>query len=158
MKKEMFIRIMAELQKIKNQQDTFSKLLLETWDEEQIVDTTNDTIDAVVDLLDDYFNDENDLIDWFIYDLDFGKNFVSGTFTVEGHSMSLRTPEHLYHALKHEYVRELSVKKEWEKSCPKHDTIHSYLRKRLEGVDGTMTFEQLEELIVKATEIYKEEK
>lgn len=53
----------------------------------------------VVELLKNMFND-SDLIDWWIYELDYGRNFKMGDLIDNGVEIDLSTPEKLYDYLK----------------------------------------------------------
>lgn len=53
----------------------------------------------VVELLKNMFND-SDLIDWWIYELDYGRNFKMGDLVDNGVEIDLSTPEKLYDYLK----------------------------------------------------------
>ena len=53
----------------------------------------------VVELLKNMFND-SDLIGWWIYELDYGRNFKMGDLIDNGVEIDLSTPEKLYDYLK----------------------------------------------------------
>lgn len=53
----------------------------------------------VVELLKNMFND-SDLISWWIYELDYGRNFKMGDLIDNGVEIDLSTPEKLYDYLK----------------------------------------------------------
>ena len=53
-----------------------------------------------VNLLREVMNDENDWIDYFLYDLDFGRTWKEGAITdVDGTDIALSTPEDLWNLL-----------------------------------------------------------
>lgn len=57
----------------------------------------------VVELLKNMFNDsdsDSDLIGWWIYELDYGRNFKMGDLIDNGVEIDLSTPEKLYDYLK----------------------------------------------------------
>ena len=55
--------------------------------------------DIVIELLEDMFND-NELIGWWIYELEYGTKFKMGDLVDNGVKIDLSTPEKLYRYLK----------------------------------------------------------
>lgn len=52
--------------------------------------------DALVKVLEDSFNDETDIIEYFIYELEFGDKWEPGYIEDNGKDIKMQTPEELY--------------------------------------------------------------
>jgi len=101
--KEKFIEVLAFLKKKQSQENRFCELL-----EEMVPDTFvhafvyADFESELVKLLKIALDlpDENDDIEYFLYELDFGKDYKPGTVTEEdGTEIDMSSPEKLYNYL-----------------------------------------------------------
>lgn len=53
----------------------------------------------MIDILEDVFDDKNEWISYFIYELDFGKKWRNGTITFNGEDIPMSTARGLYDVL-----------------------------------------------------------
>ena len=57
-------------------------------------------IDAFINLLKECGNDTNDWIGYFVWELDFGRDYTDGCVMINGKDVPLRTAEDLWNILK----------------------------------------------------------
>lgn len=97
--KEKFLSIIEEMKELHDIESTINDLTRKS-NNDILRDfgyfnylTANESI--IIDLLCTIFND-SDIISWWICELDFGRDFKEGYFTVEGVNIDISTPELLY--------------------------------------------------------------
>mgnify|MGYP001031021408 CR=1 FL=1 len=56
-------------------------------------------IDAFINLLKECVNDTNDWIDYFVWELDFGRDYTDGCVRINGKDVPLRTAEDLWNII-----------------------------------------------------------
>jgi len=64
-----------------------------------IVNIWDELIDSNVDLLQYHFNDENDWISYWLWDMEQGNEYEAGRIMIEGKDIPLKTIEDLYNIL-----------------------------------------------------------
>lgn len=69
----------------------------------------------VVELLEKIMRDEGEIISYYIYELDFGKEYVEGSVSDENGNIDISTPEKLYDFLVTEHEKKMATnnKKKW---------------------------------------------
>jgi hypothetical protein len=60
---------------------------------------TDEIVDSLIDMLEEYFEDENEWISYWMFELDFGSKWQSGMVQIEGKDVKLQTIEDLYNIL-----------------------------------------------------------
>jgi hypothetical protein len=73
--------------------------IMELFDCEGNICHTDDLADTIVDLLTDYFEDEDDWINYWLWELEFGTKWKPGYVQIEGQDVKLQTIEDLYNIL-----------------------------------------------------------
>lgn len=101
MTKEKFINIINIIINLLKKQDELFNItsgVINLLNAKEIIDA----IDSLTIFLKEEFNDENDWIEYYLYELDCGKKWVPGTVTFDDVDIKLSTPEDLYNILKSE--------------------------------------------------------
>lgn len=103
MKKETFISAIEAIEKQcqhdKECAETLSKVFSESYASELMYNNKY-LLDALVDVLKDSMNDTSNWIEYYLYELDFGKeNWRLKVNDKDGKEIPLRTPEDLYNLL-----------------------------------------------------------
>ena len=109
--KEKFVEIIERLRNYNDLQDKIDDLF-----KENIENRENDFCNAgsicighesvVVELLKDMFNVKDDLISWWLYECNYGRDFSLGDLEDNGVEIDLSTPEKLYDYL----IKNMEVK------------------------------------------------
>ena len=105
MKEEGFIQIIEKLRETKKAQKGIESAF--RW-----LDKDNDCLyfgnssDIIIELLTKIMKDENNWIDYYCNELNFGKRFKSGMVTIEGKPIKLKTAKDLYLILTRHYGRD----------------------------------------------------
>lgn len=50
----------------------------------------------ILEILKDAFSDKSEWIDYWVYELDYGKNYKKGTISIDNKDIKLKTPNDLY--------------------------------------------------------------
>lgn len=81
--------------------DSFKRVgaLSDVTDCDLFVDLTGPLVDQLVDLLAHVFEDDLSWISYWIFDLNFGENYVPGMVMTNGHNVPLKTIEDLWNLL-----------------------------------------------------------
>ena len=99
MKKEQFIKTIEALQKQYEHDERVCDLLSEAYPESTIMPYDNSIIiNQILDFLKSEFNDQEDsIIEYFIYELDYGKKYKKGMVTdSDGSEIELKTANDLW--------------------------------------------------------------
>lgn len=99
-KKEQFVEIINRLQEAHDIQDKINEIFRNATDN-IICDFANSAglmicnEDLIIELLEDMF--DNDMISYWIYELDYGKDYIDGCIVDEKNEIvNIKTPENLY--------------------------------------------------------------
>lgn len=97
MNKELFVNTINEMEKLCKEQELFNDVLKKIDNDFGGCLIHNKTITLLEDLLKKIVNDESDYIDYYIWELDFGKKYKDGIITYnDGTIIKLSNPEELY--------------------------------------------------------------
>src|SRR6056297_393184 len=89
---EEFERHITRLKEAFETEDKLSKIL----HCEGFLNFTSGVSDSIIDLLEDYFCDDEDWIYYWLYELDFGQKWKPGLVQINGSEIKLQTIEDLY--------------------------------------------------------------
>lgn len=100
MNKDLFIQTIETMEKLNSEQEAFNNLL-------RVVDSEfgggyihNKTISLLADLLKEFTNDQYDYISYYLWEIDFGREYYDGCITdSDGSIIPLRTAEDLYNLI-----------------------------------------------------------
>lgn len=100
MNKDLFIQTIETMEKLNSEQEAFNDLL-------RVVDSEfgggyihNKTISLLADLLKEFTNDRYDYISYYLWEIDFGREYYDGCITdSDGSIIPLRTAEDLYNLI-----------------------------------------------------------
>lgn len=90
-----FAEFKSYINKLKENSDRLDKIA-EVLDCEIFMDLTGPLFDMGVDLLESHFNDEDGWIGYWIFELNFGKDYKPGMVTFDYEDVPLKTIEDLY--------------------------------------------------------------
>lgn len=97
--KENFVKIINDLKKESDYIDEINKVNINYQKDEYVM--LPQTYDTVINLLGGVFGlEDSELIYWWVFDMDFGRNFKMGDILLDGEEIDLSTPELLYDYLK----------------------------------------------------------
>lgn len=100
MKKELFIDTINFIKELNVEENKFNKLLREIDSEFGGGFIHNKSIHYLTGLLKELYNDENDWISYYCWEIDFGDKYKEGCVTEQdGTPIPLKTPEDLYNIL-----------------------------------------------------------
>ncbi len=100
MSKELFIKIIEHIQMLHNEENKLNDLLCEIDPEFGGGYIHNKTISLLSDIAKDLIDDKYDYIGYYLWELDFGKNYYEGVITeADGTPIALSTPEDLYNLI-----------------------------------------------------------
>lgn len=93
--KEQFVKAINDLEDCQRRINNIQTVLEENcWDAIYCPPTVEETL---IDVLSEAFNDKDEDISYFIYELDFGKDWKPGTITTDnGEDIKMQTAEDLY--------------------------------------------------------------
>ena len=91
--RELFKEVLEKLQSYQQKETAIYRQGLD------LMEVTESLIGAIFILLKDSTNDEDELISFFCYDLDFGKDWQEGCVTEDGKDIKLQTVDDLYNIL-----------------------------------------------------------
>ena len=99
--KEEFVSIMDRLKNIHDLQHNIDKLILESYEyhKNDLIDSAGFMVcceDIIVDLLKKIFNDEAEDISYFMYELDYGRDYQDGCITEDGVNIDFSSADKLY--------------------------------------------------------------
>ena len=60
---------------------------------------TDEIVDSLIDMLEDYFDDDSEWITYWMFELDFGSKWKEGYIELDGKEVKLQTIEDLYNIL-----------------------------------------------------------
>ena len=100
--KELFIKSIENIQKQHEQESKFSDSVNEYFSQD--VDSSlprNYVLDSLVEMLQLHFNDNHShsWIEYYLWELDFGKNYQEGRVKINDKDFELKTPTQLYELL-----------------------------------------------------------
>lgn len=99
--KEQFVNFMDKLEEYVHKNNDIEEFLRKELELGMIYGPVEKCCDLIVLILQTAMNDENDWINYYIYELDFGKSYKKGSITdVDGTDIPLRNAEDLYKLLK----------------------------------------------------------
>jgi hypothetical protein len=94
------VEFKKHMERIKKTYDTEMKLC-ELLNCDCPIAFTDEIVDSVIDLLEAHFEDEDEWITYWMFELDFGSKWKNGTITDDkGNDIKLQTIEDLYEVLK----------------------------------------------------------
>ena len=109
--KEKFVEIINRLKDYNDLQDKIQNLFRDNIDNQEMdfmnagsICVSHESI--VVELLKDMFNVKDDLISWWLYECNYGRDFSLGDLEDNGVEIDLSTPEKLYDYL----IKNMEVK------------------------------------------------
>lgn len=109
--KEKFVEIIGRLRDYNDLQDKIQDLFRDNMDNQEMdfmnagsICVSHESI--VVELLKDMFNVKDDLISWWLYECNYGRDFSLGDLEDNGVEVDLSTPEKLYDYL----IKNMEVK------------------------------------------------
>lgn len=103
--KEQFVKVIDKLKAANDLQNKIQDLMYEADDniDHDFMNAASLMInheDSVVQLLQVIMNDKDDDIPYFIYELDYGRDYIPGCYTIYGENVDISTAEKLYDLLK----------------------------------------------------------
>lgn len=100
MNKELFIKVVNQIEELNNEQEEFNSILHKIDNEFGGGLIHNKSIDFLTNLLKELINDTNDWISYYMWEIDFGKKYYDGCVTEsDGTNISLRNAEDLYNLI-----------------------------------------------------------
>ena len=97
MNKELFVNTINEMEKLYKEQELFNDVLKKIDNDFGGCLIHNKTITLLEDLLKKLVNDKYDYISYYLWELDFGKEYKDGVITeADGSIIKLSNPEELY--------------------------------------------------------------
>jgi hypothetical protein len=87
------------INKLKESSDRLDKIS-EATECDIFIDLAGPLTDIIIGLLETYFEDEGGWISYFIFDLDFGKQYRPGMISIDEKDVPLKTVEDLYRIIK----------------------------------------------------------
>ena len=97
MNKELFVNTINEMGKLYKEQELFNDVLKKIDNDFGGCLIHNKTITLLEDLLKKLVNDKYDYISYYLWELDFGKEYKDGVITeADGSIIKLSNPEELY--------------------------------------------------------------
>ena len=100
MKKELFVSTMEKIEGLVRLQDEFNNILHKIDDQFGGGYIFTQSIDILEHLLKELVNDEYDYISYFMWELDFGKDYTDGTITeADGTIIKLENASDLYNLI-----------------------------------------------------------
>lgn len=109
--KKKFVEIIGRLRDYNDLQDKIQDLFRDNMDNQEMdfmnagsICVSHESI--VVELLKDMFNVKDDLISWWLYECNYGRDFSLGDLEDNGVEIDLSTPEKLYDYL----IKNMEVK------------------------------------------------
>ena len=97
MNKELFVNTINKMEELYEEQELFSNVLKKIDNDFGGCLIHNKTITLLEDLLKKLVNDKYDYISYYLWELDFGKEYKDGVITeADGSIIKLSNPEELY--------------------------------------------------------------
>ena len=97
MNKELFVNTINKMEELYEEQELFSNVLKKIDNDFGGCLIHNKTITLLEDLLNKFVNDKYDYISYYLWELDFGKEYKDGVITeADGSIIKLSNPEELY--------------------------------------------------------------
>lgn len=94
MTKEQFVKTISEIKEYHRKLNNIQTVLEENC--EDTIFWPPSLENTLVEVLKDSFNDETDIIGYFIYELEFGDQWNPGCIEENGKDVKMQTPEELY--------------------------------------------------------------
>jgi len=92
--KEIFVKCIREIEEYDKRIENINKVLYENC--EDAIYYPPSLKGPLLELLKAAFDDKSELIDYYIFELDYGKRWTPESITINGKSVRLTNPEELY--------------------------------------------------------------
>lgn len=92
--KDVFIKTLDAIKEYHTKIDNINNVLKDNCEDAILYPPSLES--TLINVLEDAFNDETDIIGYFIYELEFGEKWHAGCVTENNKDIKMQTPEELY--------------------------------------------------------------